>query len=69
MHIFCTYRQKWMQRGKKDSKNKIKRLRGDTDTRLHQVICHYFFLSFGFCNIVTIFFSIVWFLQHQEIHG
>jgi hypothetical protein len=27
-----------MQRGKKDSKNKIKRLRGDTDTRLHQVI-------------------------------
>jgi hypothetical protein len=38
MHIFCTYTQKWMQRGKKDSKNKIKRLRGDTDTRLHQVI-------------------------------
>jgi hypothetical protein len=37
-HIFCTYRQKWMQRGKKDSKNKIKRLRSDTDTRLHQVI-------------------------------
>jgi hypothetical protein len=35
MHIFCTYRQKWMQRGKKDSKNKIKRFRGDTDTRLH----------------------------------
>jgi hypothetical protein len=38
MHIFCTYRQKWMQRGKKDSKNKTKRFRGDTDTRLHQVI-------------------------------
>jgi hypothetical protein len=31
MHIFCTYRQKWMQRGKKDSKNKTKRFRGDTD--------------------------------------
>jgi N-dimethylarginine dimethylaminohydrolase len=27
-----------MQREKKDSKNKTKRLRGDTDTRLHQVI-------------------------------
>jgi endonuclease III-like uncharacterized protein len=38
MHIFCTYTQKWMQREKKDSKNKTKRLRGDTDTRLHQVI-------------------------------
>jgi hypothetical protein len=34
----CTYTQKWMQREKKDSKNKTKRLRGDTDTRLHQVI-------------------------------
>jgi hypothetical protein len=38
MHIFCTYTQKWMQREKKDSKNKTKRFRGDTDTRLHQVI-------------------------------
>jgi hypothetical protein len=38
MQIFCTYTQKWMQREKKDSKNKTKRLRGDTDIRLHQVI-------------------------------
>jgi hypothetical protein len=38
MHIFCTYTQKLMQREKKDSKNKTKRLRGDTDTSLHQVI-------------------------------
>jgi hypothetical protein len=38
MHIFCTYTQKWMQREKKNSKNKTKRLRGDTDTKLHQVI-------------------------------
>jgi endonuclease III-like uncharacterized protein len=27
-----------VQRGKKDSKKKIKRLCSDTDTRLHQVI-------------------------------
>jgi hypothetical protein len=37
-HFESPNRQKWMQRGKKDSKNKTKRLRGGIDTRLHQVI-------------------------------
>jgi hypothetical protein len=57
MHIFCTYTQKWMQRGKEDSKNKTKRLRGDTD--IHSTS----FISLFMCYLLFVPRAMAKFLQ------